>query len=98
MLALLAMILIVAAGALVKYRWHERAWFLLRGEFNSARWAGNSIWLPDYKVRIDAKPIAGVADDLSAITYDYDRDRLLAVINDVGEGRLQELSATRLLN
>lgn len=83
-LVLLPMVLIISTAALIKYRWHERVWFIVAGEFAGDRWVGNSIWLPDYKVRIDAQPIAGVVDDISAVTYDYDRDRLLAVTN--GEG------------
>lgn len=48
-------------------------------------WHGNqapdkNIWLPDYKAVIQAKPIASV-DDLSGITYDPDRDRLLGITN-----------------
>ncbi|GAB3382585.1 SdiA-regulated domain-containing protein [Azotobacter armeniacus] len=41
---------------------------------------GESIWLPGYRVRIDAKPIAGI-ENLSGITYDHDRNRLLTVSN-----------------
>lgn len=49
------------------------------------RWHGNqapdkNIWLPDYKAVIKAKPIANI-DDLSSITYDPDRDRLLGITN-----------------
>lgn len=40
-----------------------------------------AISLQDYEVVIDAKPIPGAAE-LSGITYDFDRDRLLAVSND----------------
>ncbi|WP_306102484.1 SdiA-regulated domain-containing protein [Pseudomonas sp. SJZ079] len=37
--------------------------------------------MPDYKVYIDAKPVKGIEQNLSAIVYDYDQDRLLGVIN-----------------
>nr|WP_298136037.1 SdiA-regulated domain-containing protein [uncultured Pseudomonas sp.] len=37
--------------------------------------------LPDYRVRIEARPVAGVADNLSGLTYDGDRDQLWAVAN-----------------
>lgn len=40
-----------------------------------------AISLQDYEVVIDAKPIPG-AKELSGITYDFDRDRLLAIGND----------------
>jgi uncharacterized protein YjiK len=49
------------------------------------RWHGNqapdkNIWLPDYKAVIQAKPVASVTD-LSGITYDPDRDRLVGITN-----------------
>lgn len=39
------------------------------------------IGLPDYRVVVEARPVAGIRGELSGITYDYDRDRLLAVTN-----------------
>lgn len=45
------------------------------GEFPSA------IWLPDYRVVVEAHPIAGLADDLSALTFDPDRKTLFSVTN-----------------
>lgn len=42
---------------------------------------GRNVWLPGYRVTIDAKPIAPGLRNLSGITYDYDHDRLLAITN-----------------
>jgi uncharacterized protein YjiK len=48
-------------------------------------WYGNqapdkNIWLPDYKVAIEGKPIPGITD-LSGLAYDPDHDRLLGITN-----------------
>ncbi|MDH4567457.1 hypothetical protein E8E95_12270 [Pseudomonas sp. BN414] len=37
--------------------------------------------MPDYRVDIEARPVAGIDDDLSAIDFAADRKRLLAVTN-----------------
>ncbi|MGE7955682.1 SdiA-regulated domain-containing protein [Pseudomonas sp. NPDC089530] len=72
---------VLSSVAVVKFHWHDRLYFYVVSQLDAARWVGKSIWLPDYKVVIDAKPVVGIEDDLSAITYDYDQDRLLAMTN-----------------
>lgn len=44
-------------------------------------WQGTSIWLPDFRVEIEAYKIEGLHDDLSALTYDPDRNTLFTVTN-----------------
>ncbi|RJT66791.1 DNA-binding protein, partial [Escherichia coli] len=44
-------------------------------------WKERSIWLPDYRVRIEAQPIEGLNDDVSALTFDPDRRTLFTVTN-----------------
>lgn len=39
-----------------------------------------ALWLPDYRVEIEALPLAGM-DDLSGLTYDPDRGTLFAITN-----------------
>jgi len=63
------------------HHWDERLYFYVKSQLNAAAWEGKSIWLPDYKVYIDAKPVKGIEKNLSSVVYDYDQDRLLAVIN-----------------
>ncbi|WP_137885777.1 SdiA-regulated domain-containing protein [Pseudomonas sp. 2FE] len=63
------------------HHWDERFYFYLKSQLNAAAWEGKSIWLPDYTVYIDAKPVKGIEKNLSSIVYDHDQDRLLAVIN-----------------
>lgn len=52
----------------------------------SNRWTGDTapgqnIWLPAFQVTVDAKVVEPSLNNLSGITYDYDRDRLLAITN-----------------
>ena len=44
-------------------------------------WHGKAIWLPDYRVVVEAQPIANLKKDLSALTYDPDRNTLFSVTN-----------------
>ncbi|MGH8435440.1 MAG: SdiA-regulated domain-containing protein, partial [Pseudomonas sp.] len=55
-----------------------------------SEWRAVSIWLPDYRVVIEAQPIAGLEDDVSALTYDPDRKTLFTVTNQ--NAQLIELS------
>lgn len=59
----------------------ERASFAVRQWHNAAEWQQRSIWLHDYRVVIEAKEIAGLASDASALTYDPDRRSLFTVTN-----------------
>lgn len=63
------------------YHWDERLFFGLKSQLSISAWQGKSIWLPDYAAFIDAKPVKGIEQNLSSVAYDYDQDRLLAVIN-----------------
>ena len=74
-------ILLLAMVAVIRFHWHERLWYYLACHFNIEQREGQGVWLPGYRVDIDAMPVAGVADDLSAIVFDPDRQGLLAVTN-----------------
>lgn len=87
-LAALSLALAVAAG--LHYRVFERAWFDLSQWHQGDDRPEASLWLPDYHAVIQAKPVPGIEDDLSALTYDPDRRSLIAVTN--GNPQLIELS------
>jgi uncharacterized protein YjiK len=74
-------VLLAAVVATGKFHWHQRAWSYVTSNLHADAWAGRSVWLPDYRVEIDARPVAGVTDDLSAIDFAPDRKSLLAVTN-----------------
>ncbi|WP_052659236.1 SdiA-regulated domain-containing protein [Pseudomonas sp. LFM046] len=61
--------------------WDERLEFDIRSGLSAAAAPGTNISLADYRAYIDAKPVKGIDRNLSSVAYDYDEDRLLAVIN-----------------
>lgn len=75
---------------LQEFRLFERAWFAYKEDRYEKKWGERSLWLPDYYVSIEAKPVAGLEHDLSALTYDPDRNTLFSVTNQQAE--LVELS------
>ncbi|GAC1032790.1 SdiA-regulated domain-containing protein [Pseudomonas sp. No.21] len=84
--ALALALLVLASG---KFHWHDRVWFYVVSRLNADQWRQESLWLPDFKVDIEAMPVIGVDDDLSAIDFAEDRRQLLAVTN--ASPRLLEL-------
>ncbi len=80
LLGLVGVLLAVLATALALH-WNERLYFYLTQQLNVSGDAAVNRWLPDYRVVIDGKPVEGIERNLSAITYDADLDRLLAVVN-----------------
>nr|WP_298141450.1 SdiA-regulated domain-containing protein [uncultured Pseudomonas sp.] len=64
-----------------EFRLFERGWFNLRQWRHAAQWQEESIWLSNYRVEIEAQPIIGLDDDISALTYDPDRRSLFTVSN-----------------
>lgn len=62
-------------------RLFERGWFFVREWRHAAEWRERSLWLPDYRVAIEARPIEGLDDDISALTFDPARRSLFTVTN-----------------
>ncbi|MDT4829608.1 putative protein YjiK [compost metagenome] len=79
--ALLLLVLVLLGVAAQQFRLFERGFFNLQEWRHASEWRDRSIWLPDYQVVIEAKPIEGLADDVSALTYDPDRHSLFTVTN-----------------
>lgn len=88
--AVLLPLLVLLALAGQEWRLFERAWFSLQEWRHAAEWQGRSLWLPDYRVTVEAQVIDGLSDDVSALTYDPDRRSLFTVTNQRAE--LIELS------
>lgn len=78
LLVLLAAVLSALAAAGQHYRLFERGWFNLKTWVQPS---AQSIGLDGYRVVIEARPIEGLSDDLSALTYDPDRKSLFTVTN-----------------
>lgn len=88
--AVLLPVLLLLALAGQEWRLFERAWFSVQEWRHAAEWQGRSLWLPDYRVTVEAQVIDGLSDDVSALTYDPDRRSLFTVTNQRAE--LIELS------
>ena len=69
---LIALLLVVLGSAtvIVGYQWHlfDLASFQWQEWRNTAELRQGALWLPDYQVEIEARPIAGL-ENVSALTY-----------------------------
>jgi uncharacterized protein YjiK len=87
------LVLLVFAGLLLlglaaqEFRLFERGWFNLKTWWQPAE---QGIGLDRYRVVVEARPVEGLDDDLSALTYDPDRKTLFTVTN--ARSELIELS------
>lgn len=79
--------LLVLGVAGHELRLFERGWFNLKAWWQPAE---QSMGLDRYQVLIEAQPVAGLDDDISALTYDPDRKSLFTVTN--AKSELIELS------
>src|SRR5690606_16332698 len=74
-------LLLVLALLALWYFQVPQHWLLdLRQSRSSEELRASSLWLPDYRVEIEARPVEGVSD-LSALTYDPQRRSLFTVTN-----------------
>ena len=85
LLAGLLLVVLPLLWAGQQWRVFERGWFAVQEWRHAAEWRERSLWLPDYQVVIEAQPIAGLEDDVSALTYDPDRRSLFSVTNHKAE-------------
>lgn len=84
-LAVIGLLLLGWAGQ--EFRLFERGWFNLKTWWQPAQ---QSIGLHRYRVVVEAQPVEGLDDDISALTYDPDRKTLFTVTN--ARSELIELS------
>lgn len=83
--ALIGLLLLGWAGQ--EFRLFERGWFNLKTWWQPAE---QGIGLDRYRVVVEAQPVEGLDDDISALTYDPDRKTLFTVTN--ARSELIELS------
>ncbi|MCD8141560.1 MAG: SdiA-regulated domain-containing protein [Planctomycetaceae bacterium] len=81
--AIVALVAAVAAGW--HFRLFGRASFTVREWWYARHWRERSLWLADYAVVLEAKPVDGVADNLSGLTWNADTGSLFAVVNNLAE-------------
>ncbi|WP_337156912.1 SdiA-regulated domain-containing protein [Pseudomonas putida] len=83
----LCLALLLGGLAAHEFRLFERGWFNLKAWWQPAE---QGIALDRYRVTLEAQPIEGLDDDISALTFDPDRKTLFTVTNKRSE--LIELS------
>lgn len=79
LLMVLGLMVLYAASS--RFYWHQQVYFYLQNRWTGDTAPGKNLWLPGYHLLIDGKQLENTLHNLSGITYDYDRDRLLAVTN-----------------
>jgi len=89
-LAVIGLLLLGWAGQ--EFRLFERGWFNLKTWWQPSE---QSIGLDRYRVVVEAQPVEGLDDDISALTYDPDRKTLFTVTN--ARSELIELSLEGLI-
>lgn len=90
LLSVLVLVLLLLGVFAHEHRLFERAWFNVQQWQQPGKGQEASLLLSEYQVDIEAKVIVGVDDDVSALTYDPDRNSLFTVTNK--QAQLIELS------
>jgi uncharacterized protein YjiK len=79
----LSAVIVLTGSVVAGYRVgvHHDIRFLMAQWRDSSNPHDNAIWLHDYRVVVEAQPVAGLEDDISALTFDPDRGTLFTVTN-----------------
>ncbi|QCY12930.1 SdiA-regulated domain-containing protein [Pseudomonas sp. MPC6] len=85
----------VLGAASSRFFWHQQLYHFVLQTWGSSAEVKPGLWLPGFMPDVVAKPLEGIEDNLSGITYDYDLDRLLAITNG---GELQIVALDRTGN
>ncbi|WP_087499786.1 SdiA-regulated domain-containing protein [Pseudomonas sp. SID14000] len=77
----LAVAAVIGYGVAVAMHWDDRGALWVKESFESTAERSESVWLPDYKVDIDAKPLPGMAEDeASDVAFNPRTGTLFAVM------------------
>ena len=77
----LLLVAVVAYGVAFAMHWDSRGVLWVKEQFKSPAERQASIWLPDYRAVIDAKPLPGMEkDEASDVAYDPQTKTLFSVI------------------
>lgn len=90
---LLIALVVILVGLSYAWHWDDRGLLWVREQTASAAQRNASVWLPDYHVVIDGKPLAGLEkDEASDVSYDASSKTLYSVMGK--NAFLAELSLT----
>jgi len=81
----LVLLALLAAYQVRALHLDDRLYYWITTSWHQDAWLNRSLWLPEYRVAIDAKAVPGVTNNLSGLSYDEDRNQLWAVINNPEE-------------
>jgi uncharacterized protein YjiK len=81
--ALPAFLVLLAVAAFLKLP--ALAWYWLETSWQKEDWRQTSLWLPDYRITIDARPIKGITSNASGLTHDNRTNTLYLAINNPAE-------------
>ena len=74
--------LLLMAGLFVWYfKVPALGYYWLSTSLNAAQWHGSALWLPDYRVTIEGRPIQGLTRNASGLTFNTETGTLFTVIN-----------------
>lgn len=79
---------LLAAGllyAVATFHLDERVFYSLRSAWHEDGLQARSLWLPEYRVRLEAQPVTSVTNNLSGLTFDEQRNQLWGVVNNPEE-------------
>ncbi|WP_409312957.1 SdiA-regulated domain-containing protein [Pseudomonas putida] len=77
----LAVAAVIGYGVAVAMHWDDRGALWVKESFESTAERSESVWLPDYQVDIDAKPLPGMDDDeASDVAFNPQTRTLFAVM------------------
>lgn len=81
---LLCLMLLIAFQVSIHHL-DDRLYFWIKTYWHTEDWQDRSVWLPAYRIELDAKPVPGVENNLSGLTFDPDLNLLWAVTNGPNE-------------
>lgn len=81
LVSVFTLLLLSAFIAIYSYKLDALALHLWKTHVIQKIYEESSLKLDDYQVSIEAKPIFGIEDDVSGLTYNHDTDTLLSVLN-----------------
>ncbi len=74
-------LLVIAALFVGYFKLPALAYYWLSTTANAAQWQGSSLWLPAYRVAVEALPIQGLSRNASGLTFNAETGTLFTVIN-----------------
>ncbi|MDH6165242.1 uncharacterized protein YjiK [Variovorax boronicumulans] len=80
-----ALLYAIVLGLGILFIWYFKVlafgYYWLSTTLGASQWAGNSLWLPGYRVAVEGVPIQGLTRNASGLTFNTETGTLFTVIN-----------------